>query len=203
MALDQEEALTHFALKQQVFRALVTLAEERPLKEVKAADIAERCGISRSAFYRTFSGVRDVIVWHQHFCALMGTYTIGEHLTCREGHRVSLGMLLEGAPLYVNLFKFWSYDYSLPSVNAHANAMFDVLGRHGCERNARLVYEVLGVAHSCHQVVGAWFNNGMDLPLDELVETIVSFYPTSLRAAFDNPLEPLESERLIKRLLAG
>ena len=195
------DCFRHFEQKSAVFDALLELLCERPFSEVGVADVLERSRISRSAFYRLFPGMKGVVVWHTEMCSALGTFAIGRHLTCAQGHRVSIGLLADASALYANLFRWWSYDYSLPAVNAHVDAMACELRERGIAMSARTEYELAGVAHSSHEIACRWFNGGMNVPVDELVDIIVSLYPSWLREELDSPREPLDPAQLAVRLM--
>lgn len=167
-----------------IFLALVDMMKERDSLP-SAQELADRCFISRSAFYRYFGGVKDVATWYQQYTAALCLHRIGRCFTVSEGHRLSLALLAKGAPLFSEYVRWWNYDFSLPSVLEHTNAMNDVLREREVALTTKVAYEVEGIALTCHQLVAKWFNDGMDLPVDDLAEVIASFYPAHLREVFD------------------
>lgn len=185
-----------------IFLALVDMMRERDSLP-SAQELADRCFMSRATFYRYFGGVKDVANWYQQYTAALCLHRIGRSFTVTEGHRLSLALLAKGAPLFSGYVRWWNYDYSLPSVLGHVKAMNGVLAEHEVALTAKVAYEVEGIAMTCHQLVAKWFNDGMNLPVDDLAEIIASFYPAHLREVFDKTSYEPDIANVVDLLLGG
>lgn len=194
-----EDYLAHSAKRMAVFRMLNELCRTRPLSDIRVADLTGTCGLSRSAFYRLFSGVKDVAVWHMNFCSELGNFQMGRTLTCRQANQVSIGLFTEGADLYGDMFRYWDYDFSLPAASNHIAHMRNTLAERGYVLANETEYELAGIAHSNHQMVAQWFHNHMDVPVDAFVDLLCSFYPPALRAVFDSPPDPQDPLTIVAR----
>lgn len=187
--------------KRAILDGLLDIVGDGGLAEVKVVDLCRRCGVSRATFYRLFTGVRGVATWYREYTAAIGTYQIGRSLTCREGHLVSLSMLKRAKPIYMRLSRWGDFDFSTPSVSLHTEVMAQVLSERGAPQARRTPYVLEGVAACCNTVVTKWFNEGCALPVPELVDVIVGFYPDELRRVFDNPPHPVDVGPLLRELL--
>lgn len=187
--------------KQAVLDGLLDIIGDGSLTEVGVDQLCRHCGISRATFYRLFTGVRGVATWYREYTGAIGTYQIGRTLTCREGHLVSLNMLLRAKPMYKRLSRWGDFDFSTPSVSLHTAVMAQVLSERGIPQTRRTPYMLEGVAACCNNIVTKWFNEDCALAVPELVDVIVGFYPDELRRVFDNPPHPAEIGPLLRELL--
>lgn len=185
----------------EVLEALLGIVENTPLVEVKPEDVCRACGISRSTFYRYFSGVQDVAAWFQRYTSELGIHAIGRTLTCVEGHLVSLSMLEHARNLYKGYVLWWNGDFSPAAVRNHIDAMTEVYRERGIAVDRQTEYEMEGAASACHHVVSRWMNDGCDLPVDQMAQTMASFYPVALRQVFDKPARPREALGIVLDLL--
>lgn len=196
------ECFVNLAQRKAVLAALLEVLKEKPLGSVKTDELCARCGISRTSFYRYFSGVKDIARWYQSYGAELGMHKIGLTLDCVSGHRVSLELIARAYPMYRDFVHFWNHDYSLAAVRGQCDAMRDVLVRRGIEIDPVRTYELEGVSFSCHETVSSWINRGMDVPARRLAELLASFYPPELRKILDDPLDPSGAVDAATELLA-
>ncbi len=201
--MERSDCLFRLEQRNKILQALLSAIKEKPLDKISIEDICHASGISRSSFYRCFSSIKDITIWYCTYCALLGRDQIGRTLTIAEGHAVSLGLMREASPLYMHLFHNWDYNFSLPAVNLHINSMEEVLQEKGIEINTALTYSLDAIARVCHRLVEQWFNRNCDLPLEELVTIIVSFYPEDLREIFDNPPQHLTPAQVASHVLGA
>ena len=181
--------------------ALIKLLSARPLDQIKTADLCSQCGISRTTFYRCFSGVRDIAPWYQRYTSELGLHQIGHTLTCLEGHRVSLELLAQARDLYRAYSNQWVAGFSLPAIQGQVESMRQALVAQGVKVDARMRYVLEGVSYSSHHTVGNWINRSLDVPAAELAGIIVSFYPADLRGILDKPIHPMDTAALIESLV--
>ena len=197
------ECFVNLAQRKTVLAALLEILDEKPLSDVKTDELCARCGISRTSFYRFFSGVRDIARWYQSYGAELGMHRIGLTLDCVSGHRVSLELIARAYPMYRDFVHFWNHDYSLAAVRGQCDAMRDVLVRRGIAIDPVRTYELEGISFCCHETVSSWINRGMDVPAECLAEILASFYPPELRRILDDPLDPSGAVDVAMELLAG
>ena len=201
MQQPQAECFDHLEQRRAIMATLIELLAEKPLDQIKTADLCSRCGISRASFYRCFSGVRDIGSWYQRYTSELGLHQIGLTLSCIEGHRVSLELIAQARSLYRAYPNQWNTDFSLSSVNGQVESMRVALEAHGIAVDSRMRYLLEGVSYSSHHTVGNWISRNLDIPVADLVEIIVSFYPSDLRRILDDPVQPMETAALLENLV--
>lgn len=172
--------------KRAVVEALVVLVQEKSFSEVTVADICEASGLSRSAFYRLFSGIKAILPWYAIYCGEQGHHRIGRDFTCEEGQRHSMRLFALAKPAVIESFKWFDNDMALPSINNQVHAMEETLRSLGRIVDKKTQVELAGIAWSCFHVIGKWYSLGCPFPEEELVKIIVSFYPDHLRELFDH-----------------
>lgn len=186
-----------------VLNALMAELDEKPLDKVRPADLCARCGISRTSFYRYFSGVRDIAGWYQRYTSELGLHQIGLTLTCAQGHAASLSLIARAYAMYRELSPFWVQDYSLPAIQGQRDAMARVLARRGLPVGAAREYEMTGISCACHETVSLWMQRGMDIPIGRLADILASFYPDGLRKILDDPIDPSDAASVATSRLEG
>lgn len=187
--MDKPECLERLEQRFNIFLALKRLVSEKPFSEVRLAELLEEASVSRATFYRCFSGLKDIPIWYVSLVGELGTFSIGRTLTCEQGHTVGLGLLSKALPLLKGLISYWDMNYSTPPVLSHIEAMRTVLEERGVPWDTRTSYEVEVIAHACHQAVNRWIRDDMAMPVADIVDIIVEFYPPRLRKVFDTPPE--------------
>ena len=199
----EQEALKDVERKLPIVAALAETVAIKPLREVSVGDVCQKAQISRSTFYRMFSGVQDVILWHRNYGAELGLYQIGHTLTCYEGHLVSVGLIAGAKPLYTARTQSKANDeasFRTATTRSHVQAMREVLAQHCIDINSRCAYRLAGVAAACYAITSRWISHEMDLPVPVLAETLADVYPADLRKVFDRPLAPNPSAAAVKLL---
>lgn len=188
--MDLKDCFSRIQQRRQILRALAAVTAREPFASITVQSVCDECGISRSTFYRNFSSIKDVAYWYQLYCATLGCYQIGRSLGITEGHVTSIRLLSELFPVYGNFFRNWDYDFSLPAVTTHIEAMREVLAERDCPVELATEYKLDGIARMAHHMIERWFNSGMDISVEELAEIIASQYPDDLRRVFDTPPTP-------------
>lgn len=194
-----EECFEHLSQRQVIFRALLAEVAGRSVDDIKVADLCKRCNISRTTFYRYFSGVKDIPTWYQQVTAELGMHQIGHTRTCADGHRLSIELIAKAQPLYRNFVRWWNPNYSLRAINGQVESMKLALERRGIQVDSIMRYKLEGISYCSHETVGSWVNNDMDIPAEDLVNVLVSFYPDDLRRIFDDP--PLSPDTTLVEIL--
>ena len=195
------ESFEHLERRKQIFSALLEMLEHERLDDISPDDVCERCGVSRTTFYRCFRGVRDVGGWYQRYGANIGMLRIGWSLTCEQGHAVSLGLIARARVLFAQYHPVWNTDFSLSAVHDQVESMRGVLERARVSLGRTQDYVLEGVSCACHTTVSAWVTRGMDVPARELAATLASFYPPELRRVLDAPLAPTDMGGVLESLL--
>lgn len=199
----EHETLRDAERKLLAIDALADIVTDKPLKEVSVADVCQKAELSRSAFYRMFSGIQDAVLWHRNYGAELGLYQIGRTLTCYEGHLVSVSLIAAAKPLYAARASSKAGDEAVfrgATTRGHVQAMSDVLTRRCISISPRIAYTLEGVAASCYATVAHWIANGMDLSADEFAGILADAYPARLREVFDRPLTPNTSTAVMRLL---
>ncbi|MBR2835624.1 MAG: TetR/AcrR family transcriptional regulator [Coriobacteriales bacterium] len=198
--MPQPECLDLLDKRRALMAILLEELQEKPLDKIKAADLYAHCGISRASFYRCFAGVRDIGAWYQRYTSEIGLHQIGLTLTCMQGHRISLELIMRAQSLYSNYPNRWN-DFSLSAINSQVEAMEQVYKLRKLPVDNRIRYIFEGVSYSAHHTVGNWISRGIDLPIADIVNVIISFYPKELRKILDDPIKPQDNTSLIEQLL--
>ena len=198
--MPQPECFDLLDKRRALMETLLEELQEKPLDKIKAADLYERCGISRASFYRCFAGIQDIGAWYQRYTSEIGLHQIGLSLTCIQGHRISLELIMRARLLYSSYPNRWN-DFSLSAVNSQVEAMEQVYKFRKLPVDNRIRYTFEGVSYSAHHTVGNWISRGIDIPVADIVDVIVSFYPKELRKILDDPIEPQNNASLIEQLL--
>lgn len=55
---------TNVQVKQDMYKALLKLIEEKPFSTISVSDIATQAGVSRMAFYRNYNAIEDILMEH-------------------------------------------------------------------------------------------------------------------------------------------
>ena len=197
------ETMKDVERKLAVFDALLAEVGERPLKDVRVGDVCGRAGVSRSAFYRLFSGVQDVVLWYRNYGAELGLYQIGRTLTCLEGNLVSVWLLARAKPLYTARVGSRASDEAFfmgASTRGHARAMGETLVQRHITVTPRLSYALEGVAADCYAVVSRWIQHDMDLESAVVAELLAEAYPPRLKEIFDKPPASISSTAVMRIL---
>lgn len=199
--MDTKSCFAHIQQRRQILRAVAALTAHEPFSCITVQGICAECGISRSTFYRNFSSIKDVAYWYQLYCATLGCYQIGRSLGIAEGHATSIRLLSDLFPVYGNFFRNWDYDFSLPAVTTHIEEMREVLAERGIAMDTAIEYQLDGIARMAHHMIERWFNNGMDIPIEQLASIIASQYPENLRRVFDTPPAPRDPAQVASTLI--
>ncbi|MEY8461290.1 TetR/AcrR family transcriptional regulator [Eggerthellaceae bacterium 24-137] len=201
--MDSRDCFSHIQQRRQILRATVEVAAREPFASITVQAICDECGISRSTFYRNFPSVKGIAYWYQLYCATLGIYQIGRTMNVVEGHATSIRLLSELSPVFSDFVRNWDYDFSLPAVTTHVEAMREVLRERGEPVGTVVEYHLDGIARMAHHMVERWFNSGMDISVEELAEIIASQYPDGLRRIFDMPPTPRDPAQVASMLIGA
>lgn len=166
--------------------ALALCGKGRALSEIAIDELCSDAGISRATFYRHFSSKADLPAFFTQMAATVGYYQIGRTLTCRQGHERSLTLIVRAQPLVRHLRKPWEPDFSLSRIRKDSEEMKKTLKMYGKVMEAQDDYRIHMLAFAIYEGMSQWLQNDMDMPLDQLLDTICEFYPRSYRDAFDS-----------------
>lgn len=198
------DAVAGFATKKKLFNALYELVRIKPYKSIKVADICEKAGVSRAAFYHHFSNKYDIAVWHSDFILGAGLDEIGVSLTWFEGHLVTTR----------GIKRFYDF-YSLcepPETNKlfqshHAMHRKEVLRRtvtevKGMQLTPKLDFQINALANSEEWAIRDWYRGRIDVGIKEICEFMISIVPHELYTALEKPERPTGlSGALFKEIL--
>ncbi len=190
---DVSNSLQHVDKRLEITRALMALLQDRRFDQVKVADLCRVCNISRSTFYRYFSGVSDIPLWYRNYGAELGIHQIGRRYSCREGHTISVSLLALGAVLYREYVRSpltLNASFNYAATELHVNAMSQVLSERGVAIDPKTQHTLEAVAYGACAAVAGWIKSEMDLTVEQMVDVLTEVYPRWLRDIFDEPLQP-------------
>ena len=198
------ECLRFFDKRKMFLDALLDVLDEKPLDKVRPSDLCERCGASRSTFYRYFGSVEDIPMWYRDYGAEIGMYQIGRRYTATQGHLISVQLLADCSKIYryyASSPRTLNAEFAYVAAQSHVQAMRAVLEERGQRIDKKRAYELESLAWGCCIAVSSWINNGMDLPVRDIVDVIVGLYPPALLAIFDSPSDPVPAIDVVRELL--
>lgn len=199
-----EEFMRNASQRLAILDATLRLAEDKPFPQLKVADVCTEAKISRSTFYRSFSGMSQIPIWYEEYAATTTLYQIGLTLTCRQGYMLAIRLIQHADPIYrsiANWWTSWNDEYSLHCISGHSQAIIEMLKARGVPITDRAQYEARAVAVAAHELVALWIDNDNRMPLEDLVDIICSFVPDHLLKIFNSPPEPADMALLIDKLL--
>ena len=193
--VDQLPCFDHIDKRRAVLSALLGIlkTDGKTLAQVSVSEVCLASNISRTSFYRLFSGVNDVASWYQQYGAELGIHRIGRTFSCFEGHLISLELICAALPLFKEHVHWWNYEFSFPAVNSHVNAMKEVFGERGEPVTPSTLYQFEGISYACHMTVSSWINKCCDITPREMASVLASLYPDELRRVLDKPMRPASS----------
>ncbi|MBM6999250.1 hypothetical protein I3I95_03735 [bacterium] len=199
------ECMRHVDMRMKIMRAMLDVLAISPDGEVSLVDVCDSCGVSRSTFYRYFSGILDIPVWYRNYGAEVGMYQSGRRYTCFQGHLISLQMLYDAAPLQSFYVSRTTLDprFADAASRGHVQSMESVLSEHGMRVDTRLHYEIEAYAYGSYIAVSRWLARGTDLSVCEMARVIADLCPRDLREILDAPSQPAMGVDAITELLAS
>lgn len=183
-----------------VFNATARLLRTEELDSISVRQICEEAKVGRSTFYAYFTDKYAVIQWFTDVIHRAGAAEIGRTLSWEEGHRITTGAYISHIGMLNAAARSSDYNAIGPySVRRWEESLKETIVEYKHLALTRKLELQIAALSTAATAVASYCFASQDMPLDEIVDALISITPPDLYELLATPVFPSSESAAYER----
>jgi len=156
-------------LKECLFTALIKLMDQKDFKDIKISEIAQKAGVSRMTYYRTYDSKEDILIQYFEDQSRQMLHSVSENpdLTIYDAFRLFFSFFKDQAYLVEYLYKAGLLKEVIQRFTTFVSESYDKAEERMLDQ-AYKVYEVNFVSGGLFLLLLSWIERGLTETPEEM-----------------------------------